>query len=189
MLCRGYVNTGEVDRQALLEKAISWVAGRSDDNIKTYMNEHRLDPNATALWLYFKSVVDWAKVTFPKARAPMRSVPWNLLYEQFKDETLDVDALEVEVKSLMEDSEVQKKSGIYQYVLTRDERELGLRTFDENTRREAYERQGGVCPQCGERFEFSEMDGDHIVPWRDGGKTIPENCQMLCVRDNRSGRL
>ena len=186
---REYVNSGEVDRQALLEKAISWIAGKGDDNIKAYMNEHRLDPNATALWLYFKSVVDWAKATFAKVRAPMRSVPWNVLYEQFKDTTLDADVLEAEVKALMEDSEVTKKSGIYEYVLTRDERQLGLRTFDDNTKREAYERQDGICPQCGEHFEYSDMDGDHILPWRDGGKTIPENCQMLCIRDNRSGRL
>jgi hypothetical protein len=189
LLCRDYVNAGEVDRQALLEKAISWVAGKGDDNIKAYMNAHRLDPNASALWLYFKKVVDWAKVTFPKVRTHLRSVPWNVLYEQFKDATLDADALEAEVKALMEDSEVQKKSGIYEYVLTRDERALSLRNFDDNTKHEAYERQNGICPQCGEHFEYSEMDGDHIIPWRDGGKTVPDNCQMLCIRDNRSGRL
>jgi hypothetical protein len=27
---------------------------------------------------------------------------------------------------------------------------------------------------------------DHIIPWRDGGKTIAENCQMLCKMDNRT---
>jgi hypothetical protein len=32
------------------------------------------------------------------------------------------------------------------------------------------------------------MDGDHIVPWVQGGKTTADNCQMLCVRDNRSRR-
>ena len=26
---------------------------------------------------------------------------------------------------------------------------------------------------------------DHITPWRDGGKTIAANCQMLCKDDNR----
>ena len=29
-----------------------------------------------------------------------------------------------------------------------------------------------------------EMKGDHIVPWSKGGKTIPENLQMLCRRCN-----
>ena len=28
------------------------------------------------------------------------------------------------------------------------------------------------------------MEGDHIVPWSKGGKTVPENLQMLCRRDN-----
>lgn len=188
LLSRDYVNAGEVDRQALLEKAITWVAGKGDENIKAYMNDHRLDPNANALWTYFKSVIDWAKLNFPTVRSPLKSVPWNELYEQFKDTTLDANALEIEVKRLMQDSEVEKKSGIYEYVLTGDERVLGLRTFDDNQKREAYERQNGVCPQCGEHYEFNEMDGDHILPWSRGGKTVAENCQMLCIRDNRSRR-
>lgn len=188
LLSRDYVAITDVDRQALLEKAITWVTGKGDDKIKAYMNEHRLDPNATALWTYFKNVVDWAKLTFPTVRRQLRSVHWNELYEQFKDTTLDAAALEIEVKRLMQDAEVDKKSGIYEYVLTRDERVLGLRTFDDNQKREAYERQDGICPQCGERFEFDDMDGDHILPWARGGKTTAENCQMLCVRDNRSRR-
>ncbi|MEQ1702818.1 MAG: HNH endonuclease signature motif containing protein, partial [Ilumatobacteraceae bacterium] len=103
-------------------------------------------------------------------------------------QTLDADSLEAEVKVLMQDGEITRRAGIYQYVLTRDERELSLRTFDDNQKREAYERQDGICPQCGKKFEFSEMDGDHIVPWGRGGKTTADNCQMLCIRDNRSQR-
>ena len=34
-------------------------------------------------------------------------------------------------------------------------------------------------------FEIDEMEGDHIKPWSKGGKTIPENCQMLCIPCNR----
>ena len=36
------------------------------------------------------------------------------------------------------------------------------------------------CPKCGEYFDIKEMQGDHITPWSKGGKTTPENCQMLC---------
>lgn len=50
------------------------------------------------------------------------------------------------------------------------------------------ERQDGLYPQRGEHFELNEMDGDHVLPWSRGGKTTAENCQMLCVRDNRSRR-
>ena len=52
-------------------------------------------------------------------------------------------------------------------------------------KREAYQRQGGVCPHCGGHFEFEEMEGDHITPWSRGGKTVSENCRMLCRRCNR----
>jgi 5-methylcytosine-specific restriction endonuclease McrA len=34
-------------------------------------------------------------------------------------------------------------------------------------------------------FEIEEMEGDHITPWLEGGKTSAENCQMLCKEDNR----
>jgi 5-methylcytosine-specific restriction endonuclease McrA len=32
------------------------------------------------------------------------------------------------------------------------------------------------------------MEGDHIVPWSKGGKTVPENLQMLCRDCNRRKR-
>ena len=58
-------------------------------------------------------------------------------------------------------------------------------TGDDNTRLEAYERQHGICPLCGAHFELSQMEADHITPWRDGGRTVPANCQMLCKDCNR----
>lgn len=57
--------------------------------------------------------------------------------------------------------------------------------FRDNQKREAYERQKGICPVCKEHIEIEEMEGDHITPWHEGGKTVPENCQMLCKEDNR----
>lgn len=39
---------------------------------------------------------------------------------------------------------------------------------------------------CGNKhFEIEEIEADHIKPWHEGGKTTPENCQMLCKQDNR----
>jgi len=86
----------------------------------------------------------------------------------------------------MKDDEVQKKPGIYAYLLTGDERFLGLRVFSENQKRAQFEMQKGVCPVCGNTFTYEEMAGDHIVPWSKGGKTVPENLQMLCSFDNNS---
>ena len=30
------------------------------------------------------------------------------------------------------------------------------------------------------------MEADHIIPWSEGGKTQPDNCQMLCKNCNRT---
>lgn len=76
--------------------------------------------------------------------------------------------------------DVSNKKGIYSYVLTHDEKYLNIRTFTESQKRTAYERQKGICPICKNHFELKEMHGDHITPWSKGGKTIPENCQILC---------
>jgi 5-methylcytosine-specific restriction endonuclease McrA len=62
-------------------------------------------------------------------------------------------------------------------VLDGKEKHLNIRAFSDNMKREAYERQKGICPVCGKHFEIQEMEGDHIDPWHSGGKT---NCQMLC---------
>lgn len=80
-----------------------------------------------------------------------------------------------------------KKSGIYEYLLSEKENEkvLNIRAFTANQKREAYERQKGICPICGEHFDFDEMEGDHIIPWSKRGKTISDNCQMLCRNCNR----
>jgi hypothetical protein len=43
---------------------------------------------------------------------------------------------------------------------------------------ECYEKQKGICPICGKKFQIEDMDGDHIVPWSQGGKTTPDNLQL-----------
>jgi 5-methylcytosine-specific restriction endonuclease McrA len=86
----------------------------------------------------------------------------------------------------MQDEDVTKKSGIYEYVLTRNEKFLNIRAFSDNEKRESYERQNGICVKCNVHFELNEMDADHITPWHAGGKTNAENCQMLCKHDNRT---
>ena len=86
----------------------------------------------------------------------------------------------------MQDEDVTKKSGIYEYVLNDNERALSIRAFTDKQKREAYERQKGICAKCKEHFEIEEMEADHTKPWREGGKTISANCKMLCKQDNRT---
>jgi 5-methylcytosine-specific restriction endonuclease McrA len=85
----------------------------------------------------------------------------------------------------MEDGEITKKSGIYRYVLSGDLRDLNFRAFDPKMKRQAYERQNGICPICKKHFALEDMEGDHITPWCEGGRTVEENCQMLCRECNR----
>ena len=117
----------------------------------------------------------------------MKSVEWGSLYKTFSMNTYDATLVEKEVAALMEDEEVTCKSGIYKYVLTRDRKHLNLRSFTDKQKREAFTRQGGVCPLgdgCGKTFTIDKMEGDHIVSWVVGGKTTSDNCQMLCRKCN-----
>jgi hypothetical protein len=159
------------------------------------MAKHQHDPNADELWEYFQNVISWVRQTFTTHRSEMKNVDWGKLYNDFNDANLDSDKLEAEIKKLMQDEDVTKKSGIYPYVLTRKESFLNIRAFTDKMKREAYERQEGLCvargATCGNtKFDLNEMEADHITPWHEGGKTIAENCQMLCKQDNRtkSGR-
>ncbi len=178
----GQLLVGSPIRQEYLETALSWI---NSGDIREYMARHQKDPNANELWQYFQMVIEWAHKTFPKYRQEMKNVEWGVLYNEFKDSKPDPNELESEITKLMQDEDVTKKSGIYAYVLTRKEKWLNVRDFSPNERREAYERQKGVCPKCGKRFDIGEMEADHITPWSEGGHTTAKNCQMLCKDDNR----
>lgn len=171
-------------RQELFEIALKWICIKENCTIVDYMGKHQHDANASELWEYFRSVINWAKGTFPKKRPELKAVNWGELYHLYGKKELDPDALEKEVARLMADYDVTKKAGIYDYVLSGKERALSIRTFDERTRRTVYEQQEGICPICKKHFGFEEMAGDHITPWSKGGKTILENCQMLCKECN-----
>jgi len=179
----GALLSGSPIRQEYLETALAWI---NNGEIEGYMARHQHDNNADEIWSYFQDVISWVRRTFPNYRKEMANVNWGELYNQFKNKTLNSEKLEVEIKELMQDEDVTKKSGIYPYVLTRQEKHLSIRTFTDKMRREAYERQSGICPFCKERFDISEMEADHVTPWHEGGKTITENCQMLCKQDNRT---
>lgn len=180
-LARDYLN-GSAIRQEYLETAINWI---SKGNIEVYMANHQHDLNANALWRYFQDVITWIEGTFTIKRKYMKGVNWGKLYNQYKDIVFDTKAIEEETAKLIADDDVEKKSGIYPYILTRDEKYLNIRAFSDSIKQKVYEKQKGICPICKEHFEINQMEADHITPWHEGGKTIEENCQMLCKDCNR----
>lgn len=180
---------GSPIRQELLQTAIRWASG---GEITDYMGRHQHDADADGLWAHFRGVIEWVAATFPTARPQlMRDVDWGPLYEQHRGDTLDPAALEAEIGSLLalggrgRTSPVRKPSGVYAHALDGDERHLNLRAFDRAQKTAAYERQDRRCAACGKEFEFAQMEGDHITPWRDGGLTDDDNLQMLCKSCNR----
>lgn len=177
--------TGKLEEQAYLETILKWAARKDNMTIDKYMAVHQFEPNANKLWSYYMQIITWVRSTFIKYRKEMKGLDWGALYDEFGDGIYDTAALENQIHDLMEDDEIMKKSGIYRYVLSGDLRDLSFRTFDKKQKREAYERQQGICVHCGKHFELEEMEADHITPWKEGGITVAENCQMLCRNCNR----
>lgn len=182
-----YLN-GSAIRQDYLETALSWISKRDGIEIEEYMAKHQHDPNCNELWIYFTSVITWVETLFPKSfyRPIMKGQPWGELYNDYHAGNFDAQELEARVKALILDDEVGNNKGIYPYLFTYAEKLLNLRTFSDKEKMTQYEIQNGVCPICKQHFKYEEMEGDHIVPWHDGGKTEPKNLQMLCKHCNRT---
>lgn len=178
--------SGSSIRQDYLEKVLSWISSRDGIAIEEYMARHQHDPQSTQLWLYFTAVMEWVKATFPNYMKQMKGLEWGLLYNAHKDDVLDPGKLTERINQLVEDDEVQNIKGIFEYILDGDEKHLNLRTFTPKDMAKKYREQKGICPSCKQHFELSEMEGDHIIPWHDGGKTIYSNLQMLCKHCNRT---
>jgi hypothetical protein len=180
-----YLN-GSPIRQNYLETAIRWIASRDGIEIEDYMAEHQHDMNCNELWLYFQSVISWVKATFPVYRGKeMKGLDWGIFFNKYGEGKYDPKYLESRIVELLDDDDVTKHSGIYEYLLNGDERHLSIRAFTPKMARTAYERQKGICPKCKKHFDISDMQADHITPWSKGGRTIASNCQMLCADCNR----
>lgn len=179
--------SGSPIRQEILETALDWC---SHGGIENYMSTHQQDKDAQELWQYWQSVFAWVKRIFPNqdsARSRlMKGLPWGHFYNKHKDENFNAADFEKRITALIEDDEVNNQKGIYEYLLTGQERTLNLRAFDDRTRQKKYAEQKGECPTCKKQFAIEEMEADHILPWHSGGKTTIDNCQLLCKKDNRT---
>lgn len=179
-------------RQDFFKVALQWMAehetrGGKRQTIVGYMAQHQHDPNANNLWTYFQTVLNWAITNFDmkKFRKIMKGLNWAELYDKFGSKALDTVTIGKRISELMRDSEVERKTGIIPYVLTGDEHHLDLRVFPEDIKLTVWEQQNHICKHCGKEFDLEFMEGDHITPWREGGRTVIENCQMLCRECNR----
>ena len=196
---------GNPIRQDYLEKALAWIALRDGlASGEQYMALHQHDADASDIWLYFQEVIAWAKRYFPDMDKKLTEAQdWGALYNKHKTWKYNPSELKKEVSKLLEDDDVTKQTGIIPYVLSEktrhDERYLSIRAFSDQMKRRVYQRQTeeaekkhlSNCPYCAQEglnkiYEYSEMQGDHIVAWRNGGKTVESNLQMLCAACNNA---
>lgn len=173
-------------RQDFLKKALEWMADHETREGKRqtavgYMAVHQHDPNSNDLWTYFQNVLNWAITNFDmkKFKRIMKGLDWVWFYDRYHDKMLDTAEMARQISIL------QRQQGIIPYVLTGDEHHLDLRAFPEDIKLAVWEQQKHICPLCGKEYDYEFMEGDHITPWREGGRTVIENCQMLCRDCNR----
>lgn len=192
---------GDPKRQAVLEAALDWV---SEGKIDDYMAQHRYDTNINELKNHFDTVVDWVDSVFEYTGSEMCGLEWGRLYRWFHKNAYSKDKVAKRVNTLLDDSQVSDKRGIFEYVLggESDTRLLNIRVFDKKTTKAVYRKQTaeaeaqGVsnCPLCAighdanakRIYKETEMDADHVAAWSKGGATDETNCQMLCKTHNRA---
>lgn len=186
---------GNPIRQELLSKVLTWIADRDGLNDKQeYMAVHQHDADANDLWVYFQTVMNWAKMLFPEPKKGITDAQqWGILYNRYHNNRYNINELRDEIQRLILDDDVTSKSGIIPYLLSNrsatDERFLSLRAFTLSQKMKAYEKQDGKCPMCvaegnNQKYSIDEMHADHIIPWSKQGRTVDENCQMLCAKHN-----
>ena len=202
-----YIN-GSPIRQDYFSTVLQWIADyqgltpRADEG-DTYMANHQGDDTATEIKNYYVAVMEWVGSKFKAYRKEMKGLPWGYWYNKYQRGELanniitkTADEIEAEIVRLIGDEEVETVKGIYEYIITGEEKYLSLRQFDNKIKRRVYEAQNHKCPYCDQRigghtyaqgvteYDYKEMEGDHIVPWSQGGKTEENNCQMLCKWHN-----
>jgi len=149
------------------------------------MADHQYGESADELWTYFKNVIEWVQTTFTTYRPKMKGVDWGRLYSEYHENNYDPAALDAEIAKLYSNEEVDNHRGVYEFVLKpsktyADLRLLSKRLFSDVDKETKYEQQEHKCAICNGEFDLANMHADHITPWSDGGKTTPDNLQMLC---------
>lgn len=182
----GQYTTKDANRQEILEQVISWIVNSTEDaDICQYMEDHIHDKDASELWNYFNDVINWINEIFPGVYDKgMATVNWGSLYNAYKDKEFDPNEICEKFDELIEfkaskelDISVAK---ITEYCITRDEKLLKHRRFNEAQRSTLYNRQKGICPDCGQHYLKADMHAHHVIPWYNHGMTDLSNGVMLC---------
>jgi hypothetical protein len=185
---------GSAKRQDYLQTALKWKSHDEGISILDCMSKYQkncIDSNE--LWQYFDDVINWVIKIFSTYRPQIKGIEWGILYNKYKNLKLNSNEVEKKVQSLMIDDEVDNKKGIYEFVLSGNEKHLNLRAFSDKDKAQAFANQvvsgtgKATCPKCNDNaklFDLNKMEADHIVPWSKGGKTTLSNCQMLCSYHN-----
>ena len=169
------------------------------------MQDKRYCTNINELKACFNEVINWVASVFDFAPYPeMKGLDWGKIYLKYHSEAYDPVKVRQRVQELMEDTQINDRKGIFEYILGGEEETklLNVRVFDEKTKRTVYNQQTskakaeGIsnCSYCAmghdsnksKIWKIQDMDADHVAAWSKGGATSIENCEMLCKPHNRA---
>lgn len=179
-----------INRQDLLEIALTWISHYQNMKIEDYMDLHHRDADADELWFFFENVCDWVNKHFSKwfGKLPNGALSlnhrWGDLYKIAMTNGMwkEGKALDDEINNYLTNTKVGefKESGLIPYLITGEIKHLKAKPFSSDIKKRVYHRQNGICPCCSQHHEYANMDGHHIEAQLLGGATTEENCLMVC---------
>lgn len=134
-------------------------------------------------YLSYKFIV--ARCIYYIKNYPLFNRLCNKLSEQFKTQIL-TDTIEQDLSCKNRNGVFQRKliekiDSIFETELKNDDN--SARFFPKKMIKEKLKLQNDICPKCSKTIkERQEYEGDHIIPWTAGGKTVIENLQVLHKR-------
>lgn len=186
---------GDANRLFFVELAIKMYDVKSNDTeqIVKFCIEHNISVDDVVA--RFKEVFNWyMKLVANLTPAQKKLLPINLaiedMYNKYGNISMGADKFAIrfsEALNSLDEGDISSK--LMDYVFTQDRQFITPRLFPKSIAVRVYKTQNGICPLCGQHFEFDEMQADHIYPWALGGKTKASNCQMLCKDCNNKKNM